>query len=155
MNKIRIAIIVSEFNSDITFQMLNKAKDQAQKIKADIRYICFAPGSFDMPLLIEELLKKNDVDAAVTLGAVIKGETSHDDIVAENAARLIADLSLKYGKPIGLGITGPDMTLEQAKDRIDIVPLRAVNAAVNMAMRIKKLKEVRSQLGRRTETIID
>lgn len=154
MDKIRIAIIVSEFNSDITFQMLNKAKDQAQKIKADIRYICFAPGSFDMPLLIEELLKKNDVDAAVTLGAVIKGETSHDDIVAENAARLIADLSLKYGKPIGLGITGPDMTLEQAKDRIDIVPLRAVNAAVNMAMRIKKLKEVRSQLGR-TETIID
>lgn len=154
MNKIRIAIIVSEFNSDITFQMLNKAKDQAQKIKADIRYICFAPGSFDMPLLIEELLKKNDVDAAVTLGAVIKGETSHDDIVAENAARLIADLSLKYGKPIGLGITGPDMTLEQAKDRIDIVPLRAVNAAVNMAIRINKLKEVRSQLGR-TETIID
>jgi 6,7-dimethyl-8-ribityllumazine synthase len=154
LNKIRIAIIVSEFNRDITFQMLNKAKDQAQKIKADIRYICFAPGSFDMPLLIEELLKKNDVDAAVTLGAVIKGETSHDDIVAENAARLIADLSLKYGKPIGLGITGPDMTLEQAKDRIDIVPLRAVNAAVNMAMRIKKLKEVRSQLGR-TETIID
>ena len=154
MDKIRIAIIVSEFNSDITFQMLNKAKDQAQKIKADIRYICFAPGSFDMPLLIEELLKKNDVDAAVTLGAVIKGETSHDDIVAENAARLIADLSLKYGKPIGLGITGPDMTLEQAKDRIDIVPLRAVNAAVNMTIRIKKLKEVRSQLGR-TETIID
>ena len=155
MKKIRIAIIVSEFNSDITFQMLNKAKDQAQKIKADVRYICFAPGSFDMPLLIEELLKKNDVDAAVTLGAVIKGETSHDDIVAENAARLIADLSLKYGKPIGLGITGPGMTLEQAKDRIDIVPLRAVNAAVNMAIRINKLKEVRSQLGRRTETIID
>ena len=154
MDKIRIAIIVSEFNSDITFQMLNKAKDQAQKIKADVRYICFAPGSFDMPLLIEELLKKKDVDAAVTLGAVIKGETSHDDIVAENAARLIADLSLKYGKPIGLGITGPDMTLEQAKDRIDIVPLRAVNAAVNMTIRIKKLKEVRSQLGR-TETIID
>ena len=134
--------------------MLNKAKDQAQKIKADVRYICFAPGSFDMPLLIEEILKKKDVDAAVTLGAVIKGETSHDDIIAENAARLIADLSLKYGKPIGLGITGPDMTLEQAKDRIDTVPLRAVNAAVNMAMRIKKLKEVGSQ-SERTEMIID
>jgi len=46
------------------------------------------------------------------------------------------------------------MTLEQAKDRIDIVPLRAVNAAINMVMRIKKIKEVGSQLGRR-ETIID
>ena len=154
MNKVRIAIIVSEFNCDITFQMLNKAKDQAQKIKADVRYICFAPGSFDMPLLIEEILKKKDVDAAVTLGAIIKGETSHDDIIAENAARLIADLSLKYGKPIGLGITGPDMTLEQAKDRIDIVPVRAVNAAVNIVIRIKKLKEVRPQL-ERIETIID
>ena len=154
MNKIRIAIIVSEFNSDITFQMLDKAKNQAQKIKADVRYICFAPGSFDMPLLIEETLKKKDVDAAVTLGAIIKGETSHDDIVAENVARLIADLSLKYGKPIGLGITGPNMTIEQAKHRIDIVPLRAVNAAVNMVMRIKKIKEVGSQLGGR-ETIID
>ena len=154
MNKVRIAIIVSEFNCDITFQMLNKAKDQAQKIKADVRYICFAPGSFDMPLLLEEILKKKDVDAAVTLGAVIKGETSHDDIIAENAARLIADLSLKYGKPIGLGITGPNMTIEQAKHRIDIVPLRAVNAAVNMAIRIRKLKEIGSHVGR-TEMIID
>ena len=154
MNKIRIAIIVSEFNSDITFQMLDKAKNQAQKIKADVRYICFAPGSFDMPLLIEETLKKKDVDAAVTLGAIIKGETSHDDIVAENVARLIADLSLKYGQPIGLGSTGPNMTIEQAKHRIDIVPLRAVNAAVNMAIRIRKLKEIGSHVGR-TEMIID
>src|SRR5918996_1662176 len=134
--------------------MLQKARAHAQKVNADVRYVFYVPGSFDMPLIIEQLLKKKDVDAAVALGAVIKGETGHDDIVAENAARLIADLSLKYGKPIGLGITGPDMTLEQAKDRIDIVPLRAVNAAVNMAMRIKKLKEVKSQLGR-TETIID
>ena len=154
MEKIRIAKIGSEFNSDNTFQMPDKAKNQAQKIKADVRYICFAPGSFDMPLLIEEILKKKDVDAAVTLGAIIKGETAHDDIVAENVARLIADLSLKYGKPIGLGIAGPNMTIEQAKHRIDVVPLRAVNAAVNMAIRIKKLKEIGSHVGR-TGMIID
>ena len=148
MNKIRIGIVVSEFNSDITFQMLDKAKDQAQKVKADIRYVCYVPGSFDMPLIIEELLKKKDVDAAVTLGAVIKGETRHDDIVAENAARLIADLSLKHGKPVALGITGPDVTIEQAKNRVEVVPLHAVNAAVNMAIRIKKLKKERSSKGK-------
>jgi 6,7-dimethyl-8-ribityllumazine synthase len=154
VNKIRIAIIVSEFNSDITLEMLDNAKRQAERLHAYIRYVCYVPGSFDMPLIVEELLKKKDVDAAVTLGAIIKGETRHDEIIADNAARLIADLSIKHGKPVSLGISGPDMTLEQAKDRIEVVAKRAVNAAVNMAIRIKKLRSVRSNLEIR-ETIVD
>jgi 6,7-dimethyl-8-ribityllumazine synthase len=154
LNKIKIAIVVSEFNRSITFQMLAAAKSQAQKVNADIRYVCYVPGSFDMPLILEELLKKSDVDAVVTLGAVIKGETRHDEIVAENAARLIADLSLKHGKPVALGITGPNITIEQARNRVRLVPLRAVNAAVNMAIRIKKLKK-ENQSSRGKATIID
>jgi 6,7-dimethyl-8-ribityllumazine synthase len=154
LNKIKIAIVVSEFNRSITFQMFAAAKTQAQKVNADIRYVCYVPGSFDMPLILEELLKKRDVDAVVTLGAVIKGETRHDEIVAENAARLIADLSLKHGKPVALGITGPNITIEQARNRVRLVPLRAVNAAVNMAIRIKKLKK-ENQSSRRKATIID
>ena len=154
MNKIRIAIVVSEFNSDITLEMLDNAKRQAERLHAYILYVCYVPGSFDMPLIVEELLKKKDVDAAVTLGAIIKGETRHDEIIADNAARLIADLSIKHGKPVSLGISGPDMTLEQAKDRIEVVAKRAVNAAVNMAIRIKKLRSVRSNLEIR-ETIVD
>jgi 6,7-dimethyl-8-ribityllumazine synthase len=154
VNKIRIAIVVSEFNSDITLEMLDNAKRQAERLHAYIRYVCYVPGSFDMPLIVEELLKKKDVDAAVTLGAIIKGETRHDEIIADNAARLIADLSIKHGKPVSLGISGPDMTLEQAKDRIEVVAKRAVNAAVNMAIRIKKLRSVRPNLEIR-ETIVD
>jgi 6,7-dimethyl-8-ribityllumazine synthase len=154
VNKIRIAIVVSEFNSDVTLEMLDNAKRQAERLHAYIRYVCYVPGSFDMPLIVEELLKKKDVDAAVTLGAIIKGETRHDEIIADNAARLIADLSIKHGKPVSLGISGPDMTLEQAKDRIEVVAKRAVNAAVNMAIRIKKLRSVRSNLEIR-ETIVD
>jgi 6,7-dimethyl-8-ribityllumazine synthase len=154
VNKIRIAIVVSEFNSDITLEMLDNAKRQAERLHAYIRYVCYVPGSFDMPLIVEELLKKKDVDAAVTLGAIIKGETRHDEIIAINAARLIADLSIKHGKPVSLGISGPDMTLEQAKDRIESVAKRAVTAAVNMAIRIKKLRSVRSNLEIR-ETIVD
>lgn len=106
-----------------------------------ISYICYVPGSYDMPVIVQELLKKKDVDAAITLGAVIKGETTHDQIVAENAARLIADLSLKHSKPVALGITGPNMTFKQAKNRIEIVPVRAVIGAVNMAIRLKKIRE--------------
>ena len=97
--------------------------------------------------------KKKDVDAAVTLGAVIKGETTHDEIVAENAARLIADLSVKHSKPVALGITGPNMTFEEAKDRSEIVPIRAVISAVNLANRIKKIREEKSKFAGKLKII--
>ncbi|HEU4822348.1 MAG TPA: 6,7-dimethyl-8-ribityllumazine synthase [Nitrososphaeraceae archaeon] len=155
MGTIRVAIVVSEFNKDITLQMLDTAINQAQKVNVELRYICYVPGSFDMPLMIEELLKRKDIDAAITIGAIIRGETRHDNIVAENAARLIADLSLKYGKPVSLGISGPDMTIEQARDRIETVPTRAVNAAVSMTNRIRKLRREKVSNIRKTVTIED
>jgi 6,7-dimethyl-8-ribityllumazine synthase len=136
-----LAIVVSEFNSEITFKMLERARDHAAKVGAKTNYILYVPGTFDMPLAVEQLLKKKNVDAVVTLGAVIKGDTRHDDIVAENAARLIADLSLKHGKPVALGITGPGMTIEQARERSELVPVRAVNAAVKMVARLRKLQK--------------
>jgi 6,7-dimethyl-8-ribityllumazine synthase len=138
---IYLAIVVSEFNSEITFKMLQSARDHTPNVSAEIRYILYVPGTFDMPLAVEQLLKKKNVDAVVTLGAVIKGDTRHDDIVAENAARLIADLSLKYGKPVTLGVAGPGMTIEQARGRAKLVPVRAVNAAVNMVLRLRKLQK--------------
>ncbi|MGB7953937.1 MAG: 6,7-dimethyl-8-ribityllumazine synthase [Candidatus Nitrosopolaris sp.] len=145
MDKVRIGVVVSEFNREITFPMLGNAKRQAKKMDAIITYVCYVPGSYDMPVIVQEILKKKDVDAAVTLGAVIKGETNHDEIVAENAARLIADLSVKHSKPVALGITGPNMSFKQAKDRSEIVPIRAVISAVNMATRIKKIREENSR----------
>ncbi len=155
MDRIRVAIVVSEFNSEITFQMLEMAINHAQKLNVELRFVCYVPGSFDMPLMIEELLKRKDIDAAITIGAIIKGETRHDNIVAENAARLIADLSLKYTKPVSLGISGPDMTIEQAKDRIEIVPTRAVNAAVSMVKRVRMLRQEKMSNFKRTVTIAD
>ena len=135
--------------------MLDMAINHAQKLNVELRYVCYVPGSFDMPLMIEELLKRKDIDAAITIGAIIKGETRHDNIVAENAARLIADLSLKYTKPVSLGISGPDMTIEQAKDRIEIVPTRAVNAAVSMVKRVRMLRKEKMSNFKRTVTIAD
>ncbi len=153
MDKVRIGVVVSEFNREITFPMLGNAKKQAKKMDAIITYVCYVPGSYDMPVIVQELLKKKDVDAAVTLGAVIKGETNHDEIVAENAARLIADLSVKHSKPVALGITGPNMSFKQAKDRSEIVPIRAVISAVNMATRIKKIREENSRLAGKMKII--
>jgi 6,7-dimethyl-8-ribityllumazine synthase len=70
---IYLAIVVSEFNSEITFKMLEGARDHAANVSAEVSYILYVPGSFDMPLAVERLLRKKNVDAVVTLGAVIKG----------------------------------------------------------------------------------
>ena len=141
MRKIRIAIVVAEFNKDITDKMLFTAKHRAKNLKMQVKNILHVPGTFDMPLIVERLLKTQDIDAIITLGAVIKGETGHDVLIANNTARLLADLSLKYQKPIALGITGPDMTVKQAKNRVTTVPKRAVDAAYEMVTTLSQLED--------------
>lgn len=144
----RVAIVVAEFNKDITDKMLFTAKHHAKNLKMQIKNVCHVPGTFDMPLIVEKILKTQDIDAIITLGAVIKGETGHDVLIANNTARLLADLSLKYQKPITLGITGPDMTVKQASNRVKTVPKRAVEAAYEMVTRLNELddnKDTKSQ----------
>jgi 6,7-dimethyl-8-ribityllumazine synthase len=148
LRKIRVAIVVAEFNKDITDKMLLSAKSHAKKLKLQIRNVCHVPGTFDMPLIVEKLLKTQDIDAIITLGAVIKGETGHDVLIANNTARLLADLSLKYQKPIALGITGPDMTVKQATNRANTVPKRAVEAAYKMVTRLSELQDRRDDKSR-------
>ncbi|MBA3750567.1 MAG: 6,7-dimethyl-8-ribityllumazine synthase [Nitrosopumilus sp.] len=143
MSKIKIGIVVADFNNEITLSMLNEAKKHAEEQSIMVTYVCFVPGVFDMPLVVKEMLKKKDVDTVVTLGAVIKGETGHDRVIANNTARLLGDLSLKYNKPIALGITGPEMTFEQAKDRIIPVSHHAINTAIYMVIKLRKIKKNR------------
>ncbi len=136
VEKIRIGAVVSEFNYDITMTMLERAKEHAHFLGAEITQTVKVPGVFDMGLAIKTLLERKDIDAVVTLGAVIKGETEHDEIVISHATRKIADLSIEYNKPVGLGISGPGMTRLQAEDRIDRAK-NAVEAVVKLHKRLK------------------
>jgi len=121
--------------------MLDAAKYHAKSLNIHVIKICYVPGTFDMPLIVEKLLKNEQIDAIVTIGAVIKGDTGHDLIIANTTARLLADLSLKYQKPVTLGITGPDMTANQARRRIVTVPKRAIEAANKMVTRLRELDD--------------
>jgi 6,7-dimethyl-8-ribityllumazine synthase len=151
----KLGIVVAEFNRTITMKMLEVAKGRAHARNAQIRYICFVPGTFDMPLLIEQLIKKKDIDAIVTLGSVIKGETAHDKLVANTAARFIAELSVKHQKPVSLGIAGPGMTVKQARDRITTVSNRAVDTAIDMVERLRRLKNLKENHEGEMASIID
>ena len=89
-----------------------------------------------MGLPIKKLLEKKDIDGVIALGAVIEGETEHDDIVIQHATRKISDLSVEYNKPVGLGISGPGMTRLQAEERIDRAK-SAVEAVVKLHRRLR------------------
>lgn len=134
----KIGIVVSEFNFDITMMMLERAKEHAEFLGADVKKVLNVPGVFDMPLAVKKLLEKKDIDGVVTLGAVIEGETEHDEIVIQHAARKITDLALEYNKPVGLGITGPGMSRLQAEERIERAK-NAVESVVKMHRRMKEL----------------
>ena len=135
-----IAIVVAEFNEKVTSRMHQVAIEKAKNLKLNIKYTCKVPGIFDMPLIIDKLLEKKDVDGVVTLGAVIKGKTKHDEIIADSTARNIAKLSLKHQKPVSLGISGPGMSERQAYARIVTVSENAVNAVKKVGMELKRIK---------------
>ena len=135
MTRYNIGIVVSEFNYDITSMMLERAKSHAEFLGANVVKVVNVPGVYDIPLAVKLLLKDSSVDGVVTLGCVIEGETEHDEIVIQNAARKITDLSLEFMKPAALGITGPGMTRLQAEDRIENAK-NAVEACVKMLKRL-------------------
>ena len=136
MVKVRIGAVVSEFNYDITHMMLELAKEHAKFLDSEITKVKAVPGVFDMPLAIKNLLERDEIDAVVTIGAVIEGATAHDEIVIQHASRKITDLSLDYNKPVTLGISGPKMTRLEAHQRIDFGK-KAVEAAVKMFDRLE------------------
>jgi 6,7-dimethyl-8-ribityllumazine synthase len=138
---IKLAIVVAEFNREITNKMLEQALKRSSELQALTTYVCKVPGSYDMPIMIQSLLEKDDVDAVVTLGAIVRGETKHDEVIANALAAKIIELSLQYRKPVALGVTGPGMTLQQAKARINEYANRSVDSAVKMVLGQREAKK--------------
>jgi 6,7-dimethyl-8-ribityllumazine synthase len=137
---LKIAVVVSEFNKEVTSRMLSVAKEKAKKLRLKIVYTCEVPGAYDMPILVDALLRKKNVDGVVTLGAIIKGQTKHDEVIAHSTAKSLTELSLKYQKPVSLGITGPGMQERHAYARIRPVAERAIEAVVKITKEIEKIK---------------
>lgn len=133
----KIALVVSDFNFDVTSLMVERARRHAEFLGTEVSHVVHVPGVFDMPLAIRKLLKRRDVDGVAILGAVIKGDTKHDELITAPVASAAIQLALEFDKPVGLGITGPGMDRMQALDRID----NAKNAVESVVRLGKLLKE--------------
>jgi riboflavin synthase len=135
--KLKLGIVVGHFNDEITGRMKAKALEAAAGAGADT-LVFEVPGVYDMPLAVKKMLMDKSVDAVVTLGAVVKGDTAHDEVITKDAARRLGDLSLEYRKPVTLGIIGHDVTWEKAQERADGYAERATNAAVHLVKLLRQ-----------------
>ena len=134
---IKLAIVVSVFNHEITGRMRKKAQDRAKELGVRIIKIIEVPGAYEIPLAVRRLLDEKKADGVVTIGTIIKGGSDHDSVVANAVAGKLLDLSIMYKKPVSLGISGPNITWKQSRERIEDYAVRAVDAAVRMAAKQK------------------
>jgi 6,7-dimethyl-8-ribityllumazine synthase len=114
----KFGIVVSRFNSFIAERLLDGALDTLLRSGAadDAIEVARVPGAFEIPLMAQKMVKSGRYDAVICLGAVIRGATSHYDLVANEAAKGIAQVSLEHEVPLVFGVITTD-TIEQAIER--------------------------------------
>jgi 6,7-dimethyl-8-ribityllumazine synthase len=127
-----LGLVVARFNRPITEQMEEAARGAADDVGADVVETLTVPGAYDTPLAADRLARRTDVDAVAVVGCVITGDTDHDQVIGEAAATRLTDVSLDRDTPVALGVTGPGMTAEEARERTGY-GARAVESAVAMA----------------------
>jgi 6,7-dimethyl-8-ribityllumazine synthase len=136
----RLGIVASRFNEEICGKLLERARAEAQKLKAECTVVQ-VPGALEIPIALQWMAQSRRFDALVALGAVIRGDTYHFDVVANESARGVMDVMLEFGVPVANGILTTDDEA-QAKARLD-KGAEAVRVALEMARLRAQLDETR------------
>jgi len=143
-NSANIAVVVADFNDFITRNLLAGCLAQLKKQgvpEKNIRVV-HVPGSCEIPLTALTLAKKKTIDAVIGLGAVIRGDTSHFELVCKSAAYGIQQAALMSGKPVIFGVLTTD-TISQAQKRSELKGNnKGVDAAKAALQMIKVLKTI-------------
>jgi len=115
---LRVAIVASRWNDFIVSRLVGGATDALERLGAssDAITIIRVPGSFEIPMAARRAALTDEFDAVICLGVVIRGETSHNEYIASEVIKGIAQVSLETNLPITLGVVTAD-NLEQAIDR--------------------------------------
>ena len=144
---LKVGIVIARFNDLITNKILSGCLDCLKRHGLDTSEsskqidVVWVPGSFELPLAANLLLKKSDYDVLIALGAVIRGETSHYDVVVSEASKGISQVSHENNVPIIFGVLTTD-SMQQALERAGIKNNLGWNyalQAIEMGSLIKKL----------------
>lgn len=115
---LKVVIVVSRFNDFITNRLLDGAKDTLVRhgVDEDNIDVAYVPGAFEIPLVAKKLAQKNDYDAVITLGCVIRGATSHYDYVCNEVAKGVSKANDITNTPVIFGVLTTE-SIEQAVER--------------------------------------
>ena len=115
---IKIGIVAARFNEFITSKLLGGARDGLLRhnVQEEDIHVAWVPGAFEIPLVAAKMAKSGKYDAVICLGAVIRGATSHYDVVCNEVSKGIAQVQLATGTPVMMGVLTVD-TIEQAIER--------------------------------------
>lgn len=116
-NKVKLAIVVSRWNEQITKSLLEGAKDTLKTAGVKKITVVHVPGTWEIPLVVQELLPK--VDGVVALGCIMQGATNHAGLLASDVSSSLMSLQLDFAKPVTWGIITPE-NQEQALERAGI-----------------------------------
>ena len=124
-NDVRIGIVVARFNEFITSKLLGGAVDTLERhgIPESSSDVAWVPGAFEIPLIAQKMAKSGKYDAVICLGAIIRGSTSHYDLVCNEAAKGIAQVSLQNDIPVMFGV----ITTENIEQDIERAGSKAGN----------------------------
>ena len=122
---LRIAVVVARFNDLVTGKLLSGCLDCLSRHGIDVADpsnqldLAWVPGSFEIPLLAKRLASSGRYDVVITLGAVIRGDTPHFDVVVSEVSKGVAAVARESGVPVIFGVLTTD-TLQQALERAGI-----------------------------------
>ena len=136
----RIGIVASRFNEEIAGQLLERARAEARKLGVEAT-VLQVPGALEIPLALQWMAQSGRYDALVAVGAVIRGDTYHFEVVCNESARGVSEVALESGVPVANAILTTD-TEAQAKARLD-KGAEGVRVAVEMAKLKASVHETR------------
>ena len=130
---LRVGVVASRFNEEIGAELLARARAELARlgVRAEDVTVASVPGALEIPLALQWMAQSERYDALVAIGAVIRGDTRHFEVVADESARGVMDVALEFGIPVANGI----LTTEdegQAKARLD-KGAEAARVALEMA----------------------
>jgi 6,7-dimethyl-8-ribityllumazine synthase len=139
-NGMQIGIVLSRFNSEIGDGLLSACKSELLKLGVASEAITIAtvPGALETPLLLQHMALSERFDALIALGAIIRGETYHFEVVANESARGISEVQLNTGVPVANAVLTTEDD-DQAIARMHVKGAEAAQVAVEMANLVKAL----------------
>jgi 6,7-dimethyl-8-ribityllumazine synthase len=128
---VSLGLVVSRFNRDVTERMEERALSAADERGAEVTEVVRVPGTYDAPLAADRLARREGIDAVAVVGAIHEGDTDHDEVIGHAAAQGLTEVSLERDLPVTFGVTGPGMSMDEARARIDY-GASAVESAVDL-----------------------